>query len=305
MISVIVPIHNVESYLPQCLESLNAQTFSDVEFVLVDDGSTDKSGEIADSYSGCRFRVFHTTNCGLSAARNYGLEKARGEWLMFVDGDDYVAPEFCEKPIKAALSSGADLLIFRAFSVRNGKVKKLNWGGVTPPTGIISVEDAMKYGECTAWNKLYRRELFEGIEYPEGMAHEDLAVTHKVILKAKRIVMLPDFLYYYVHRSGSISNTNNAKSKKDGLVLAEQRAEELREIGYNDSVLWTRAIAFLATAYPTDDPVFHQAEEVVNAIPGIPRNLPWKHKAALAVWKLNPELFHILCRILGQKDNSV
>ncbi len=182
MISVIVPIFNAEAYLPKCLASLAAQTFTDVEFILIDDGSTDRSGEIADQYSGTRFRVFHTANRGLSAARNYGIERSHGEWLMFVDSDDRVEPTYCEIPYKAAVSNDADLVIFQACGMKNGKVRK---GKNAALTGIVNTEDALKNCGTAAWNKLYKRTLFDVIRFPEDMAFEDLAVTHKIVLQAR------------------------------------------------------------------------------------------------------------------------
>ena len=95
MISVIVPIYNIEKYLLRCIRSLSSQTNQNVEFILVDDGSTDHSGELVDHINDSRFKIFHTSNRGLSAARNFGIKKASGDWIMFVDGDDYVSPDFC------------------------------------------------------------------------------------------------------------------------------------------------------------------------------------------------------------------
>ena len=111
MVSVIVPIYNVENYVKKCLDSLAAQTLKDVEFILIDDGSTDNSGKIADQYSSDpRFHIFHTENRGLSAARNYGIDQSHGEYLMFVDGDDWVAPDYCRIPYETAITNNADLV---------------------------------------------------------------------------------------------------------------------------------------------------------------------------------------------------
>lgn len=161
MISVIVPIYNVEKYINKCLDSLILQSFPDVEFILVDDGSTDSSGEIAESYDDKRFRVFHTHNCGLSGARNFGISQSRGEWLMFVDADDWVAPKFCNIPYQAALENDADLVIFQAYEVR--EITHWKSRKTLPLEGIVDPETATKYGETTAWNKLYKRELFRKI----------------------------------------------------------------------------------------------------------------------------------------------
>ena len=153
MISVIVPIYNVEKYLPRCLDSLINQTYADVEFILIDDGSTDSSGKIADSYKdrAPRFKVFHTENHGLSAARNYGIEHSKGEWLMFVDSDDWVSPSFCETPMKAAIEYNADLIDFRVNSVKNGKIHPDKTDKI--PAGIITFEQAMIHANISTWNR--------------------------------------------------------------------------------------------------------------------------------------------------------
>lgn len=145
MISVIVPIYNVEAYLPKCLDSLAAQTFPDAEFILIDDGSTDRSAEIASAYVGAdpRFFVYHTTNHGLSAARNLGIEKARGDWLMFVDPDDYVTPDFCETPYRDALREEADLVIF-GYSMQQAVIRIT----LTDPGCLLSAGSLIRRRQC-------------------------------------------------------------------------------------------------------------------------------------------------------------
>ena len=115
MISVIVPFYDAEQYLERCLNSLYNQTYKNVEFILIDDGSTDSSKTIIDNISDNRFRIFHNTHQGLSAARNFGIEEAYGEWIMFVDSDDYVEFNFCETAINAAKICESDLVIFKYY----------------------------------------------------------------------------------------------------------------------------------------------------------------------------------------------
>ena len=209
MISVIVPVYNVEKQLPRCIQSLKRVAGDSVEIILVDDGSTDGSGSIMDAINDPSFRVFHTENHGLSAARNYGIEQARGDWLMFVDSDDWVEPEFCKTPLLNAEKYHADLVAFGVRSWKRGKeigsspwrkmskrIKKvLNADTPERPVGIVTQEDAVQFGGAAVWNKLYRRELFDCVRYPEGRFFEDLATTHKLIYLAQRIVLIPDLLY--------------------------------------------------------------------------------------------------------------
>ena len=303
MISVIVPIFNVESYLRNCLDSLAAQTFPDVEFILIDDGSTDESGIIAEQYADdARFRVFHTLNHGVSWARNYGIEKSRGEWLMFVDADDRVEPDYCRKPYEAAVRNGADLVIFQRYKEKKGKIYK---SSRTIPVGITDKETAIKYGHNTAWNRLYRRELFSKIRFPEGRVYEEIATIHKTVLAASKIVIIPDHLYYYVYRKGSITHTTSLKNKKDAFISALERAEELKAYGlrkelYENSVL-TRALGLLACSNADDDLLYRKAEEVADSFCSFPSGMRMKHKMMLRIWKANKHLFHFICRVSGKK----
>ena len=308
MISVIVPIYNVEAYLPKCLDSLAGQTFPDVEFILIDDGSTDQCGEIAEDYAAAdpRFCVYQTANHGLSAARNLGIEKARGKWLMFVDPDDYVTPDFLEKPYQAALREEADLVIFQ-WSVVGGRGSVAH-GKESFGSGIVDAETAVRYGASYAWNKLYRRELFGAIRYPEGRVFEDVATTHKLIFAAERILMLSDVLYYHVHRKDSISHTRSAKNSRDLFLAQLERAEYLKSRGCAETLyqpdVWSRALTLLALAEPDDDPLFRQAEAVADSISGIPPQLKRIKKLMLLIWKLDKRLFHLACRLLGQKAHE-
>lgn len=295
MISVIVPIYNTEKYLQKCLDSLTAQTFHDVEFILIDDGSIDNSGIIADQYTDSRFRVFHTENHGLSTARNFGIEQARGEWLMFVDGDDWVEQDFCGIPYQAAVKYDADIVIFHTFTVKNGR----NIGEITAvPTEMIDQEKAVRRGGIAVWNKLYKRELFDGIHFPEGCVFEDLAVTHKILIRAKRIVMIPDRLYYYVYRKDSLSRCFSVKNKRDAFVLALDRAGDLESFGCAKDVyepeLISRAMTYMVFADSSEYQLCRKAEEIVDSVTGIPSYLSWKKKVLLMIWKTNKPLFHLI-----------
>ncbi len=299
MISVIVPIYNIEKYLPKCLNSLATQTYPDVEFILIDDGSTDNSGVIADRYEAPRFRIFHTDNHGLSAARNFGIEQARGEWLMFVDSDDWVDPGFCKIPYQAAVHDDADLVIFHSCKVKNGKFTA---GKQSTTTEIVDLEKAVKCGGDAVWNKLYKRKLFAGIRFPEGCVFEEIATTHKILMRAKRIVMIPDTLYYYVYRKDSISNCFSVKNKRDAFVAVLERAKDLEFFGCAENVynplLITCAITFMVFTDSSEGVLYRKAEEIADSVKGIPSYLPWKKKVLLMVWKTNKPLFHLIRRTL-------
>lgn len=305
---MIVSIYNVEEYLPKCLASLMSQTFADVEFILVDDGSTDGSGAIVDNYESkdSRFRVFHTMNNGLSAARNFGVDKASGEWIMFVDGDDWVEPTFCEEPYRNAISNNADLVIFQFYKEKNGKRKPSIKGNI--PIGVIDPFMGTQYGKWAVWNKLYKKCLFDDIRFPEGHNCEDIAITHRIVFSAKRIVMISDVLYNYVYRKDSITNKPSEKNKRDGFYYALRRYDDLISYGYekekHEEELWQCALGYLIRANPSDDPLFEKAEEVVSLIKTTSKKFPVKKKIMLFLWKTDKSLFHYICRVFGQKDES-
>ena len=180
LLSIIVPVYKVENYLQKCIDSILAQTFTDFELILVEDGSPDGCPALCDAAAAkdARIRVLHQKNGGLSAARNAGLDVARGEWIGFVDSDDYIAPEMYETLYKAVQNTGADLALCDYAAVDEAGIPCL-----PPYTGlaqrIFTGRELLKRATNTmaqpAWNKLYRRAIFAQLRYPEGKLNEDIA----------------------------------------------------------------------------------------------------------------------------------
>lgn len=304
MVSVIVPIYNVEDYVKLCLDSLVAQTLENVEFILIDDGSTDNSGKIADQYSSDpRFRIFHTENKGLSAARNYGIDQSCGEYLMFVDGDDWVAQDFCRIPYETAIANNTDLVIFKAFDEKMGKTRthKQLTNNIT---GSIDFYTAFEYGRAAAWNKLYKKELFNNIRYPEGRVYEDIATTYKVEYTSKHIVQIDNYLYYHVNRKDSITHKHTSNGLADWLTSAIEQYEDMTAYGYPEYKLkpciWYAAIVYLIHIKPCKEPLYLQAKQIVESIKGLPKQISKKQRLVLLIWRINPNLFYILCRLFGR-----
>mgnify|MGYP002604692224 FL=1 len=214
-ISVIVPVYRVEKYLPACIDSILNQTFTDFELILVDDGSPDRCPAICDEAAerDARVRVIHQANAGLSAARNAGIEVAHGAWLSFVDSDDYIAPHFCEKLYQTAQRTDADCVM---CSVQN-----VDESGKLIDSALMRVADEVKTGRevlrkigrddvtpyLTAWNKLYRRKLFNTLRYPAGRQNEDVFVFAELFCQVQRAVCVAEPLYFYRKRIGSIMNS--------------------------------------------------------------------------------------------------
>ena len=214
-ISVIVPIYRVEKFLPQCIESVLNQTFTDFELILVDDGSPDRCPAICDEAAerDARVRVIHQANAGLSAARNAGIEAAHGAWLSFVDSDDYIAPQFYEKLYQTAQRTDADCVM---CSVQN-----VDESGKPIDSALMRVADEVKTGQevlrkigrddvtpyLTAWNKLYRRKLFNTLRYPAGRQNEDVFVFAELFCQVQRAACVAEPLYFYRKRIDSIMNS--------------------------------------------------------------------------------------------------
>lgn len=212
LISVIVPVYKVEEYLGRCVDSLLTQTYGNLEIILVDDGSPDGSGRICDDYArrDPRVRVIHKENGGLSSARNAGIDVARGEYLGFVDSDDWVDPHTYEWLLDMALEEDVKL-------VCAGRYDFNSWSGEQKvglcPTKreVISGEELARRifvwdnVDSAACDKLYHRSLFHNIRYPMGVVSEDLPVTYQLALNAGKAGMLDRPVYYYFHRDGSIT----------------------------------------------------------------------------------------------------
>ena len=218
--SVIVPVYNVAEYLPKCMDSLLAQRCADWELILVDDGATDgKCPALCDAYGAAHpglIRVIHQENGGLGAARNTGLEAARGEYLLFVDSDDTLAPDTLSRLSEEIDRSGADMYCFSFRYVEEDGTERPAEALPQPRYGRpVSLQDApdMLLDPPMAWCRLCRRELFTetGIRFPGRVWYEDLSTTPGLLLAAKRVVRLPDAFYGYLIRQGSIMRSSNLR----------------------------------------------------------------------------------------------
>ena len=212
-VSVIVPVYNVKDYLEECLDSISKQSLTDIEVIIVDDGSDDGSESICDRYSDSleQFKVIHQENKGLSDARNAGIELSTGRFLMFIDSDDTVVPDFCRVSYDSILSSGSDIVVFGfdridADSQTIATEKGLSYRS---DLGTLTRVEAMKHlarGEIKdfAWNKIYTREVFDGIRFPSGESWEDMAISYLLFDRTASVTVIPDVLYHYRRRPNSL-----------------------------------------------------------------------------------------------------
>lgn len=214
MVSVIIPVYNVQEYLARCVDSVLSQTYTDLEIILVDDGSLDMSGDMCDDYAhqDSRVRVVHKSNGGLSDARNAGLDVARGSYVTFIDADDYVHPQFVEKLYDTIHSTGAQIAACTWQELKDGetprKVKLSNRRCriYSQQEAINSVFYQRKLNH-SACSRIFDRLLFHELRFPEGALYEDLAIIYPLLCQVEKVALLESPMYYYMHRPGSIITT--------------------------------------------------------------------------------------------------
>lgn len=242
LISVIVPIYNVEKYIRKCVDSIIGQTYMNIELFLVDDGSPDNCGAICDEYAqkDKRIRVIHKENGGLSSARNAALDVVTGDYVMFVDSDDWVEPDFCKKALEMAIKEDVPIV---SFGYNNVVIKKKDnvverYGRTTNNVRKVTSSEAIRHVILKddvifsfAWNKIYKRELFKDVRYPVGMNYEDQGTTYILLHKAKNIFVSDDILYNYVRRADSISGEwYTPQATHDRFIQWSKRLKDIKNM---------------------------------------------------------------------------
>ena len=235
LISVIVPVYKVEPYLDKCVRSIVEQTYQNLEIILVDDGSPDNCGAICDAWAekDSRIKVIHKENGGLSDARNAGMDVATGQWIAFVDSDDWIAEEMYESLLNAAKKYQADVSACNVQFVEEGLQldvpKKLMATICYTPKEALSRLILGSGVRAVAWNKLYKRHLLSDEAFPVGKAHEDEFFTYRILAKTEKIVHIQNSFYFYLQRQGSIMRTFNYR-RLDALDAYLERLEFLRSL---------------------------------------------------------------------------
>ena len=217
-VSIIIPAYNVEKYLDRCLKSIQEQTFRDLEVILVDDGSTDRSGEICDRFAGenqCA-KVIHQKNQGQSAARNAGIEAATGDAFFFLDSDDYISRDCIQKCAELLCTKNADVAVIKMVNVSESMNKEImvntsNSEIILSPEQAIEASLYQWYFDGSVGGKLYKRAVIGDIRFPAGCLSEDLATFHLFMSNAKIIVWINQIGYYYRQRDNSTMHVFNPK----------------------------------------------------------------------------------------------
>lgn len=225
LVSIIVPIYKVEPYLRRCIDSIVNQTYTNLEIILVDDGSPDDSPRICDEYAARdnRIIVIHQENGGLSDARNAGLDICKGEYISFVDSDDWTNENYIANLLDIIIKNKADIAI--AENIRTDGCSEPSKGNIS--INVYTPQNALKHlfsqnhiAFTVSWGKLYKKSLFTSLRFPIGKYHEDEFTTYILFYKSKKIVYTSEILYYYYQRAGSIVSTRHPW---DVLEFLEQR----------------------------------------------------------------------------------
>lgn len=233
-ISIIIPVYNVELYIRKCIKSILNQTYTNIEVILIDDGSPDNCGKICDAFAreDNRIKVIHQKNAGVCAARNAGLKIATGDYIGFVDPDDWVAPDMYEYLLNNLKKYDSDISCCRYYRViPKERIYSFTDGNTYVYNRKEAIEELVNYFTIRAvfWNKLFKKEMFENIEFPVGMIYEGTYLVHKVFEKADKIVFLPDPKYYYYKYEQSYVNTITVKYQCDYIYAHISRYNDLNE----------------------------------------------------------------------------
>jgi len=258
--SIIVPAYNVETYLAPCLESVLTQDYQDFELILIDDGSTDRTGKICDEYQQKfpqQIKVVHQPNAGLSMARNAGVTQASGEYLLFLDGDDYLVPGALAA-IQHGLEPGLDVLRYQAEEIfADGKLVRHAEVGFATITGVEAFQKLARYHYTdNAWLYAYRREFFVGhhFQYAAGCIAEDFGLTPLILAHAQTVKAIADICYAYRQRSGSIMHdaAQAARRVADMQKQLKQILPQIATIPGTRPILHYLVVSFLTGATALD-----------------------------------------------------
>ena len=317
LVSIIIPVYNVERYLDRCVSSVANQTYQDLQIILVDDGSTDSSPEICDAWAkkDNRVVVIHQENGGVSVARNRGLDTAGGEYVLWVDSDDYIAPNTVATLVCTAAQSGADMVVcdFKKGTEENHiftSASGIPCAQIDKVTALNRIytdsHNALRY--VAPWAKLAKRSIYQNIRYPVGKIFEDIYTTHKLIWNCERIAVLDVSLFYYFQRPDSIMNASFNMKKLDYLQALVERIQffkdhflgELEQIAYDEllhSLIWeysrTRDLLHNEAGMAYIRQLFRGVYRKGHAS----RRYPGETKGFLEAFYTNPELIILYWKI--------
>lgn len=323
LVSVIVPVYNSEIYLDRCISSIVNQTFNNIEIILVDDGSTDKSLDICKNWAvkDQRIKVIHQQNSGVSISRNTGIMASHGEYIIQLDSDDYLSKYMIEHMYEAIKKNNTDMVIcdfekgteeFYDFECVIGENENIDSHEALTR---MYVNDWNKLRYVVPWAKLYKKELFEGIQYPAGKIFEDIYITHQLIAKCKSISVLNEKLVYYYQRTTSIMNSRLHVGKLDYLDALLDRIEFFEKQKWYDlkNQAYDEYLHCLIWEYSRVRDILHDNQlkkEMHQRFKGVYQkgyssiNYPDENRTFLYGFYLNPEIIVLYWRITTKLRNT-
>lgn len=262
MISVIIPVYNVENFLEKCIESVLEQSYKNLEIILVDDGSTDKSGKICDEYkmTDNRIKVIHKANGGLSDARNTGLKTARGKYYSFIDSDDYIASEMLQIMIDSIKRNHCEIAVCNMIRFLENGDHFVFYHPVDTEQILSGEERFLTMNQPSVCNKLFDSELFNNIKFPKGKYYEDTYIYHELLYQAKRVVLTGKASYWYRARPDSIVGRKQYTNQYfDFIEAIYYRARFLES--KNVQPYWIEACLSLYAAYANAEKNIEKSED--------------------------------------------
>lgn len=226
-ISVIIPAYNIQDYILDCLNSVKNQTYQNLEIFIIDDGSNDKTSRYCDEFvkTEPRATVIHQKNQGLSEARNVGIKHSKSEYIVFIDGDDKVAPEFIEKLVAEQERVNADIVVCGFEMSPSSKQELPQKHTLSGKEATIKLLLELNNYQIVSWNKLYKKALFEETKFPIGKKHEDSLTTYKLFSQAKTVSFIDEPLYYYIQRKDSIMGSEKIHDLLTAKLSAAKEAK--------------------------------------------------------------------------------
>ena len=313
MISIIVPVYNVEKYICRCIDSILAQTYKDFELILVDDGSTDSSGKICDDYKerDKRIKVIHKENGGLSSARNVGIDVAEGDYIGFIDSDDYIRKDMYEILYKCIQKNNCDISICNYLFIDE------DGNGVTHMNNDLPIKDEIISGYeaiekmcsykgfyyITAWNKLYNKHIISSNKFPIGRVHEDVFNSYKILFNSNKVGCVYEPLYYYTINSNGITHKAFNIKRLDILYAYIERIKfskinnlDLLKIT-TEKLFWDEMIKYYFMLDNKSSEVKNIYKDLrkksIYLIPNLIYNhdYNWKNKVAILLFLFNPNIY--------------
>ncbi len=324
LVSVIVPVYKAENYIERCIYSIVSQTYHNLEIILVDDGSPDRCPELCEQWADkdTRIRVIHQDNQGVSTARNTGISCSSGNYIVMVDSDDYLSPDMVNTLYEALLRNNADLAVcgYETGTQDTCQFETIESYRCDLITGIQALEriyidnyHALQY--VAPWAKMYKRELFTGLQYPTGKIFEDIYVTHQLLFRCAKVAVVPYKLMYYFQHTDSIMHAPFHIRKIDYLEALKERIDffhvnrlpELESIAYDEylhALIWeySRARDILGNREAMKDIAdrFHAAYRKGYAS----KRYPKENARFLSAFNTNPEWIIAYWKLRG-KWNSL